>query len=140
MFHLRRSDYSRWFRDAIRDSYLADQAERIERRMDLTSSETRVLILSSFVLATPWIKNVCTLLTVQNAYRRDVDVGRLQILDRGVDGLRVRQERCKLVDRSMAELINIGRRTLGHIFSSSGRYFQDTLGRRKSHQCPGSTG
>jgi hypothetical protein len=45
MFQLRRSDYSRWFRDAIRDSYLADQAERIERRMDLTPSETRLLSL-----------------------------------------------------------------------------------------------
>jgi hypothetical protein len=50
------------------------------------------------------------------------------------------REGCKLVDRSMAEVIYIGRRTLGHIFSSSGRYFQDTLGRRKSHQCPDSTG
>jgi hypothetical protein len=45
MFHLHRNDYSRWFRDSVRDSYLADQAERIERRMDLTSSETRLLIL-----------------------------------------------------------------------------------------------
>jgi HAD superfamily hydrolase (TIGR01484 family) len=45
MFHLRSNDYSRWFRDAIRDSYLADQAERIERRMDVVPSETRQLIL-----------------------------------------------------------------------------------------------
>ena len=54
MFHLRRNDYSRWFRDSVRDSYLADQAERIERRMDLTPYETRVLpSSSSFVLAIP---------------------------------------------------------------------------------------
>jgi hypothetical protein len=45
MFHQRRNDYSRWFRDSVRDSYLADQAERIERRMDLAPSETRLLIL-----------------------------------------------------------------------------------------------
>ena len=44
MFHLRRHDYSRWFREAIRDSYLADQAERIEGRMDLTPPQTRLLI------------------------------------------------------------------------------------------------
>jgi hypothetical protein len=45
MFHLHRNDYSRWFRDSVRDSYLADQAERIERRMDLTPPQTRLLIL-----------------------------------------------------------------------------------------------
>lgn len=44
MFHLRRHDYSRWFREAIKDGYLADQAERIEERMDLTPSQTRFLI------------------------------------------------------------------------------------------------
>jgi hypothetical protein len=45
MFHLRSNDYSRWFRDSVRDNYLAEEAERIERRMDLTPYETRVLIL-----------------------------------------------------------------------------------------------
>lgn len=44
MFHLRRGDYSRWFRRAIKDSYLADEAERIERRQDLTPPQTRGLI------------------------------------------------------------------------------------------------
>jgi hypothetical protein len=44
MFHLRRGDYSRWFRRSVKDRYLADQAERIERRQDLQPSETRKLI------------------------------------------------------------------------------------------------
>ena len=44
MFHLRRGDYSRWFRAAIKDSRLADEAERIEHRQDLTPQQTRALI------------------------------------------------------------------------------------------------
>lgn len=46
LFHLRRGDYSRWFRAAVKDSYLADQIERIEQRQDLTPVETRKLIRS----------------------------------------------------------------------------------------------
>jgi len=44
MFHLRRRDYSRWFRKAIRDEYLAQQTERIELRADLTWPQSRHLI------------------------------------------------------------------------------------------------
>ncbi len=46
MFHLRRGDYSRWFRKAVKDTYLADHAERIEQRSDLEPVETRNLIRS----------------------------------------------------------------------------------------------
>jgi hypothetical protein len=46
LFHLRRGDYSRWFREAVKDKYLADQVERIEQRQDLRPTETRKLIRS----------------------------------------------------------------------------------------------
>jgi hydroxymethylpyrimidine pyrophosphatase-like HAD family hydrolase len=46
LFHLYRGDYSRWFREAVKDSYLADHAERIEQRQDLRPAETRDLIRS----------------------------------------------------------------------------------------------
>ncbi len=39
LYHLYRGDYSRWFRDAVKDSYLADQTERIEQRKDLRPAE-----------------------------------------------------------------------------------------------------
>ena len=45
LFHLRRNDYSRWFRDAVKDSYLAQQTEQIERRADLSSQQARDLVL-----------------------------------------------------------------------------------------------
>lgn len=44
MFHLRRGDYSRWFRYAVRDERLADEAERIERRVDLAPWQTRQML------------------------------------------------------------------------------------------------
>ena len=44
LFHLRRGDYSRWFRRSVKDRYLADQAEQIERRRDLSPRDTRKLI------------------------------------------------------------------------------------------------
>lgn len=44
LFHLRRNDYSRWFRHSVKDSYLADQAEQLERRTDLSPQRARELI------------------------------------------------------------------------------------------------
>ena len=44
LFHLRRGDYSRWFRHAIRDAELAERAERIELRQDLSPAQTRRMI------------------------------------------------------------------------------------------------
>ncbi len=45
LFHLHNGDYSTWFRDAVKDPYLADQTERIEQRRDLRPAETRGLIV-----------------------------------------------------------------------------------------------
>jgi HAD superfamily hydrolase (TIGR01484 family) len=44
MFHLRRRDYSRWFRETIKDSDLADNAQRVENDADLGPQESRSLI------------------------------------------------------------------------------------------------
>ena len=44
MFHLRRGDYSRWFRHSIRDEQLAQEAERLEHRHDLAPSQTRHMV------------------------------------------------------------------------------------------------
>jgi hypothetical protein len=44
MFHLRRGDYSRWFRHTIKDDHLATETERIERRGDLGAADTRALV------------------------------------------------------------------------------------------------
>lgn len=44
MYHLRRGDYSRWFRHAIKDDHLADETERVERRTDLEPWQTRRMI------------------------------------------------------------------------------------------------
>jgi hypothetical protein len=46
LFHLRRGDYSRWFRYAVKDAYLADQTEGIEQRQDLKPAQSRELIRS----------------------------------------------------------------------------------------------
>jgi hypothetical protein len=44
MYHLRRGDYSRWFQESVNDRYLADQARRVEQRLELAPRETRRLI------------------------------------------------------------------------------------------------
>jgi hydroxymethylpyrimidine pyrophosphatase-like HAD family hydrolase/energy-coupling factor transporter ATP-binding protein EcfA2 len=46
LYHLHNGDYARWFREAVKDPYLADQAERIAQRRDLQPAETRHLIVS----------------------------------------------------------------------------------------------
>jgi HAD superfamily hydrolase (TIGR01484 family) len=42
--HLYRGDYSRWFREVIKDETLAGEAERIEGRHDVPARESRALI------------------------------------------------------------------------------------------------
>src|SRR5690606_21275557 len=54
LYHLRRGDYSRWFRTAVKDPYLADQAQRIEQHRELPATESckmiRNLIHSRYTL------------------------------------------------------------------------------------------
>ncbi|MER3423446.1 MAG: phosphoglycolate phosphatase, partial [Nitrospiraceae bacterium] len=44
IYHLRQGDYSRWFREAIKDDTLADQAQRIEAMKELSPADSRTLI------------------------------------------------------------------------------------------------
>ncbi|MBX3747074.1 MAG: HAD-IIB family hydrolase [Verrucomicrobiae bacterium] len=46
LYHLYQGDYTRWFRESIKDPYLADQTERIQQRKGLKPEETRKLILN----------------------------------------------------------------------------------------------
>ena len=43
-YHLRAGDYSKWFRDVIKDETLAAEAVRVEGLTDLSAAETRQLI------------------------------------------------------------------------------------------------
>jgi hypothetical protein len=44
LFHLRRGDYSRWVRQALKDDTLAGEAERIEQEADKPAAESRAAI------------------------------------------------------------------------------------------------
>ncbi|HEU4345567.1 MAG TPA: HAD hydrolase family protein [Candidatus Binatia bacterium] len=44
LHHLRQGDYSRWFREAIKDEALADEAAKIESSPGITAAESRRLI------------------------------------------------------------------------------------------------
>jgi hypothetical protein len=47
LYHLRRGDYSRWFREAIKDQALASKAEDTERSADVSPEESRRQIRKS---------------------------------------------------------------------------------------------
>ena len=43
-FHLQAGDYSRWFREAIKDDALADEAATVEKETDVHPGESRARI------------------------------------------------------------------------------------------------
>jgi hydroxymethylpyrimidine pyrophosphatase-like HAD family hydrolase len=43
-YHLRRGDFSKWFREAIKNDRLSDQASQIEEQTELSPAESRTLI------------------------------------------------------------------------------------------------
>jgi HAD superfamily hydrolase (TIGR01484 family) len=45
--HLRKSDYSRWLRDAVKDTEIAEEVGRIEKNTQLPPSESRIQILNA---------------------------------------------------------------------------------------------
>jgi hypothetical protein len=47
LHHLKRGEYSKWFRKTIKDDDLAAETERIERNNDLKASESRRRILNA---------------------------------------------------------------------------------------------
>ncbi len=46
-FHLRRGDYSRWTRRALKDSQLAGEIENVEKDQSLQDRETRARIIAA---------------------------------------------------------------------------------------------
>lgn len=44
IYHLERGDYSRWFREAIKNEALADEAEQVEKLPDISPQESRARI------------------------------------------------------------------------------------------------
>src|SRR5262249_15556329 len=44
LYHLRRGEYSSWFREVVKDESLADEAARIEQHTDLSAAESRARI------------------------------------------------------------------------------------------------
>jgi HAD superfamily hydrolase (TIGR01484 family) len=45
--HLRKGDYSRWLRDAVKDAEVAEEVARIEKNSQLSASESRAQILDA---------------------------------------------------------------------------------------------
>ncbi len=41
LFHLRNGDYSRWFRQAIKDETLADEVQAVENNSEIDAAESR---------------------------------------------------------------------------------------------------